>query len=75
LLTDLNNLYKNEQALYRFNYNQIGFEWIESNDLKNCVFSWIRKSDNPAEGLIFVANMTPAVIENYRIGVPQMGFL
>ena len=72
LLRDLNSLYKSEPALYEKNFSHKGFEWIDFNDATNSVLSWLRKSNN--EYLVFVANFTPLVRENYRIGVPQMGF-
>ena len=36
--------------------------------------SWIRKGKSGKNRLIFVGNFTPIVRENYRIGVPEMGF-
>lgn len=73
-VTDLNNLYKTEPAMYRYSYENKGFEWIDQSDTQNCVISWIRKDDSGLNDLIFVANLTPAVRQNYRIGVPFMGF-
>jgi 1,4-alpha-glucan branching enzyme len=74
LLTDLNNLYKNEPALYERNFSWDGFEWIDINDTTNSVISWLRKGTNPQDDLLFVANFTPMCRENYRIGVPGMGY-
>lgn len=74
LIRDLNELYKNEPALYQKNFSWEGFEWIDISDTANSVISWIRKGDRPEEKLIFVANFTPAVHENYRIGIPEMGY-
>jgi 1,4-alpha-glucan branching enzyme len=73
-LTDLNNLYVTEPAMYVHGYQAEGFEWIDYNDTRNCVMSWLRKGGPGEDSLIFVANMSPIVRENYRIGVPAMGF-
>lgn len=74
LIQDLNNLYKNESALFELNFSPEGFKWIDYNDATNSVLSWIRYGKSGSDGLIFVANFTPAVKKNYRIGVPEMGF-
>jgi 1,4-alpha-glucan branching enzyme len=75
LIRDLNFLYQSEKALYQNNYNHEGFEWIDFNDTQNSVFSWIRKGKSPDEYLLFVANATPNVLHDYRIGVPHATLL
>ncbi len=72
-LSQLNVLYKQHPALYENNYSPEGFEWIEMNDSANSVLSWRRKGKNADDSLIFVANFTPVVRTNYRIGVSQIG--
>ncbi|MFC2140649.1 1,4-alpha-glucan branching protein GlgB, partial [Candidatus Auribacterota bacterium] len=67
-IKDLNYLYRNEEALYKKDFDLEGFEWIDFHDADNCVISFIRKSDY--SHLIFVCNFTPVPRENYRIGVP-----
>lgn len=74
LLKDLNQLYKDEPALYELNYSPEGFEWVDIEDSTNSVISWIRKSKDPGNDLLFVGNFTPVVRENYRIGVSRPGF-
>jgi len=73
LVQQLNQLYKEYPALYENNYSPEGFEWIDINDQANSVISWIRKGKNEQDKLIFVANFTPVVRENYRVGVPELG--
>ncbi len=74
LLVDLNKLYRQEPALYEHNFTQEGFEWIDTGDSTNSVISWIRKGKSDDDKLLFVASFTPEVRQNYRIGVPKMGF-
>jgi 1,4-alpha-glucan branching enzyme len=74
VVADLNVLYKTEPALYINNFSPEGFEWININDAGNSVISWVRKISNQPDSLLFVANFTPVVHENYRIGVPAMGY-
>jgi 1,4-alpha-glucan branching enzyme len=74
LIIDINTLYKTEPALYEHNFDPSGFEWVDINDAENCVISWIRKGIEPKDKVLFIANFTPVVRENYRIGVPARGY-
>lgn len=73
LVKDLNALYINQPALYELEYAPQGFEWIDFNDATNSVLCWMRKGRAEQSNLIFIANFTPVVRENYRIGVPALG--
>lgn len=65
----LNHLYKTENALYDFDQNSMGFEWIDVNDSTNSVYSFLRKSHNN-EIILVILNCTPITRSQYRIGVP-----
>jgi len=75
LITDLNQLYKSQPALYEKQFRGDGFEWINYSDHQNAILSYIRKGNNPDENLIVVCNFTQVVRENYRIGIPKKGKL
>ncbi|WP_433778125.1 1,4-alpha-glucan branching protein GlgB [Flavobacterium anhuiense] len=75
LITDLNQLYKSQPALYEKQFSGDGFEWINYSDHQNAILSYIRKGNNPNENLIVVCNFTEVVRENYRIGIPKKGKL
>jgi len=66
---DLNDIYRNESALYEINYSPEGYEWIDYADNENTVLSLIRKSKE--DYLIVVLNFSPVVRNGYRVGVPQ----
>ena len=74
-ITDLNNLYKNNPALFEKQFSAEGFEWINYSDHQNAVLSFMRKGTNEKENLIVVCNFTPVVRETYRIGLPKKGKL
>ncbi len=74
LVRDLNKLYRDQPALYKFNFSHEGFEWINADDAEKSVISWMRKGEDEADTLIFVANFNPQVWNNYRLGVPKMGY-
>jgi 1,4-alpha-glucan branching enzyme len=73
LIIDLNKLYREQEALYKKQYKPEGFEWIEVNDWQQSVLSYVRKSGNPDQDIVVIANFTPIIRKNYRIGVPSYG--
>ncbi|CAM3964985.1 1,4-alpha-glucan branching protein GlgB [Flavobacterium branchiophilum] len=74
-ITDLNQCYKSQPALYENQFDPAGFEWINYSDHQNAVFSFIRKGKDIRNDLIVICNFTPVVRENYVIGIPQNGKL
>ena len=74
LVDDLNSLYKREPALWRNDFDEYGFQWIDCDDKKNSVISFMRREKTDGEWLVIVANFTPQNHSNYRIGVPVKGF-
>lgn len=75
LIAGLNDLYKNQPALYEKQFSPEGFEWINYSDHHNAVMTYIRKGNNPKEDVIVVCNFTPVVRKNYIIGLPKKGKL
>ncbi len=71
LVSDLNQLYKQQVALYKYDFDDTGFEWIDCNDTDQSVLSYLRKTEH--ESIIMVLNFTPVIRDNYRIGVPASG--
>lgn len=72
-LRDLNLHYRDEPALYERDFDLRGFQWIESNDSDQSVFSYIRIAEDANDFLVVVANFTPIPRYNYRVGVPAEG--
>jgi len=73
LIKDLNALYRSEAALYQYQFNNKGFEWIDYSDRENSVIVFMRKCDDPEQALTVIANFTPEIRTQYRIGVPYRG--
>lgn len=71
---DLNNLYKNEKAMWEVDFESRGFRGINCNDHDNSVLSFIRYSNDPDDFLVFVLNFTPVPRHNYMLGVPKNCF-
>jgi 1,4-alpha-glucan branching enzyme len=72
LVSDLNALYKNEKSL-QCDFEAAGFEWVDANDTKNSVVSFLRK-DYEGGYILCAYNFTPVPHWNYQIGVPRDGF-
>ena len=72
LVKDLNHLYRGSPALYRYEFNWQGFDWIDCHDSQQSIISFLRKGDGN-EMMVIVLNMTPVPRHNYRIGVPHEG--
>ena len=68
---ELLHLYKRYPAMYQLDHCWEGFEWINANDADRSIFSFIRKSENGKNNLLFVCNFTPVARDNYRVGVPE----
>ncbi len=73
LVRDLNRLYTSEASLYELDHEPGGFEWIDHNDAKHSLFSFIRRSRG-GETIVVIVNATPVPRPGFRLGVPNGGF-
>jgi 1,4-alpha-glucan branching enzyme len=73
LVRDLNRLYTSEPALHELDHVPGGFEWLDHNDAKHSLFSFVRRSKD-RETIVVVVNATPVPRLGYRLGVPEGGF-
>ncbi|MBI1354565.1 MAG: 1,4-alpha-glucan branching protein GlgB [Acidobacteria bacterium] len=74
LVRDLNALLRSEPALYDLDSEWQGFEWIDCNDNRSNVISFLRKGNQPEDLLLFVCNFSPAVRRDYKVGAPEAGY-
>jgi 1,4-alpha-glucan branching enzyme len=70
-MKDLNSVYRRFPALYENDFSGEGFKWIDANDSKNSILSFIRYDKKKEHPVIVVVNLTPVPRQNYRIGVPN----
>jgi len=71
LVTDLNRLYHSTPALYRYEFDWQGFQWVDCHDSDQSVLSFLRKADD--EFVLVIVNFTPVPRYHYRVGVPCDG--
>ncbi|HXX78711.1 MAG TPA: alpha amylase C-terminal domain-containing protein, partial [Ktedonobacteraceae bacterium] len=72
-LCDLNQLYTKEPAFSKLDNEPEGFLWIDPHDSDQSVVSFMRRTENKQDTLIFICNFTPVPRHGYRVGVPYPG--
>ena len=73
-MSQLNQFYRSEPALYTQDFAQEGFEWIDCSDNRHSVVSFIRWDKDSEDFIVTVCNFTPQPHSHYRVGVPEAGF-
>ena len=68
-VADLNKMYRNEPALYEYDFDGRGFEWIDCHNWETSTFAFIRKARTWPDFLIVLCNFTP-VPRLMKLGVP-----
>ncbi len=68
----LNHMYLDIPAFWEDDKTWEGFQWLNADDQQNSVYSWYRK-DKSGRILVFVYNMTPAPVNNYKLPMPRHG--
>ncbi len=74
LVRDLNRLYRDTPALHVRDCDAAGFQWIDSGDAANNLFSYLRLGRANDPPVAAICNMAPVVREGYRLGLPRGGY-
>ncbi len=69
----LNHFYLKEAGLWHFAYESQGFDWIDADNDKQSIISFVRRGKKPADDLLVIINFDPASYETFRMGVPREG--
>lgn len=59
----LNHFYLQHEALWRYDFNYCGFEWVDFSDQMNSVVAYMRKGQD--QQLLIIHNFTPAYHDHY----------
>ncbi|MFI6250132.1 1,4-alpha-glucan branching enzyme [Streptomyces sp. NPDC051016] len=70
LVRDLNTVYSATPALWQRDTDPDGFQWIVGDAAEDDVFAFLRL-DADGTPLLAVANLSPVVRHDYRLGVPD----
>ncbi len=71
-LTDLNAVYRADEALHQLDFDPAGFSWVDANDSQQSILSFSRHVG--LSEVLAVFNFTPVPRADYRVGVPRAGF-
>jgi 1,4-alpha-glucan branching enzyme len=71
---DLNDVYRNVPALHQRDCDPAGFEWIDGGNADESVLVYLRKGEDGVPPALIVANFTPVVRQDFRVGVPSGGW-
>jgi 1,4-alpha-glucan branching enzyme len=72
LMRDLNRVYRDEPALFERDGDAAGFQWLQADAADVNVFAFLRWSLSGGH-LACIANLSPAVRHDYRVGLPTPG--
>lgn len=70
---DLLHLYKKYPCMWEGDNDPKGFQWINCDDADRSIFSFMRKSKDGKNNLLFVCNFTPMARPDYAVGAPCAG--
>ena len=65
----LNQLYRNEPALFENQFVPGGFEWVDLNHRSESVLVYLRKGKKDKDNLLIILNVTPVVRHDWEIYV------
>ena len=68
-ITSLNQLLRQEPALFQNQFNMYGFEWVDMNHRQESVIVYRRKGKKETDDLLVILNMTPVVRTDWEIYV------
>lgn len=74
LIKDLNHAYRNIPSLYELDCDSAGFQWLDSQNNKQSILTYLRLGKKGSSPALIVVNLTPSIYENYSVGVPEAGF-
>ncbi len=72
-LKDLIGLYRQMAALWKYDYDERGFEWINTMDSEHSVLTFARKGDTKEETLLIAVNFSDEAFPEYQVGVLYEG--
>jgi 1,4-alpha-glucan branching enzyme len=73
LVRDLNEVYRNVPAMHQRDCDPAGFEWVDGGNANDSVLVYLRKGADDAPSALVVANFTPVVRTDFRVGLPSGG--
>lgn len=70
-MSELLNIYKKSPCLYEIDNDWLGFEWMNADDTERSIYSFVRRTEDGKQHMLFVINMTPVAYPKFKVGVPM----
>ncbi|MDE6983760.1 MAG: 1,4-alpha-glucan branching protein GlgB, partial [Lachnospiraceae bacterium] len=70
-MSELLDLYKKSPCLYEIDNDWLGFEWMNADDTERSIYSFVRRTKDGKQHMLFVINMTPVEYPKFKVGVPM----
>ena len=68
---ELLKIYRKHPCLYEIDNDWLGFEWMNADDKDRSIYSFVRRTRDGKQHMLFVLNMTPVEYRDYKVGVPM----
>jgi 1,4-alpha-glucan branching enzyme len=72
LVRDINGAYRAEPAMWSLDSDPSGFQWIDANDSRSNVYSFLRRGSDGST-VACISNFSASAYESYRLGLPAPG--
>ena len=69
----LNQVYRQEPALWQLSYEPEGFRWIDADNAAQSVLIYERRGRRPIDTVLALLNFVPEVCDEFRVGVSRRG--
>ncbi len=70
-IADLNKIYTTTPALWEKDFSHDGFLWMDFKDVNRSIISFARFGNKQQDHVVILLNMTPEVLYDYQVGVPE----
>jgi 1,4-alpha-glucan branching enzyme len=70
-VAEINKIYATTPALYEKDLSYDGFKWMDFKDVNRSIISFARIGNDPKEHVVILLNMTPEVLYEYQVAVPD----
>lgn len=67
------SIYNRYKACYELDQDPEGFEWMDPDDNTRSIYSFVRKTMDGRNSILYVCNFTPVARPDFRVGVPCPG--
>ena len=72
-IKSLLSIYNRYKACYELDQDPEGFEWMDPDDNTRSIYSFVRKTMDGSNSILYVCNFTPVARPDFRVGVPCPG--